>query len=84
MQVMLGLGCGVISVFSVLFLFYTNSFLTVSYTHLAKIQAVLRRTYDFNGQTGLLEHRGAILSMSDADVYKRQVQTPSVQAWKPF
>ncbi len=27
MQVMLGLGCGVISVFSVLFLFYTNSFL---------------------------------------------------------
>ncbi len=33
---------------------------------IAKIQAVLRRTYDFNGQTGLLEHRGAILSMSDA------------------
>ena len=32
---------------------------------IAKIQAVLRRTYDFNGQTGLLEHRGAILSMSD-------------------
>lgn len=32
----------------------------------AKIQAVLRRTYDFNGQTGLLEHRGAILSTSDA------------------
>lgn len=33
---------------------------------IAKIQAVFRRTYDFNGQTGLLEHRGAILSMSDA------------------
>ena len=33
---------------------------------IAKIQAVLRRTYDFNGQTGLLEHRGAILSMFDA------------------
>ena len=33
---------------------------------IAKIQAVLRITYDFNGQTGLLEHRGAILSMSDA------------------
>lgn len=27
----------------------------------AKIQAVLRRTYDFSGQTGLLEHKGAII-----------------------
>lgn len=28
----------------------------------AKIQAILRRTYDFAGQTNLLEHRGAILN----------------------
>lgn len=33
---------------------------------IAKIQAILRRTYDFNSQTGFLEHRGAILSTSDA------------------
>ena len=32
----------------------------------AKVQAVLRRTYDFSGQTSLLEHRGAILNMGDA------------------
>ena len=32
----------------------------------AKVQAVLRRTYDFGGQTSLLEHRGAILIMGDA------------------
>lgn len=32
----------------------------------AKAQAVLRRTYDFSGQTSLLEHRGAILNMGDA------------------
>lgn len=31
----------------------------------AKIQALLRRTYDFNGQAGLLTHRGAILNTSD-------------------
>lgn len=34
----------------------------------AKIQAVLRRTYDFSGQTGLLEHKGAILSTADASL----------------
>jgi DNA-binding response OmpR family regulator len=33
----------------------------------AKIQAVLRRTYDFVGQTAILEHRGAILN-SDASL----------------
>ena len=33
---------------------------------LAKIQALLRRTYDFGGQTALLEHRGAVLNPSDA------------------
>lgn len=31
----------------------------------AKIQALLRRTYDFTGQTNLLEHQGAILNLSD-------------------
>ena len=34
----------------------------------AKIQAILRRTYDFAGQTGLIEHRGAILSTQDASL----------------
>ncbi len=33
---------------------------------LAKIQALLRRTYDFGGQAALLEHRGAVLNPSDA------------------
>ena len=32
----------------------------------AKVQAMLRRTYDFGGQTSLLEHKGAILNTSDA------------------
>lgn len=32
----------------------------------AKVQALLRRTYDFAGQTNLLEHRGAILNTSDS------------------
>lgn len=32
----------------------------------AKIQAMLRRTYDFAGQTGLMEHRGAVLNTADA------------------
>ena len=33
---------------------------------LAKVQAILRRTYDFGGQTSLLEHRGAILDIGNA------------------
>ena len=33
---------------------------------LAKIQALLRRTYDFGGQAALLEQRGAVLNPSDA------------------
>lgn len=33
---------------------------------MAKVQAMLRRTYDFVGQTHLMEHRGAILNTSDA------------------
>ncbi|MBB6446908.1 response regulator transcription factor [Bacillus benzoevorans] len=32
----------------------------------SKVQALLRRTYDFTGQSNLLEHRGAILNTSDA------------------
>ena len=34
----------------------------------AKVQAMLRRTYDFGGQTGLIEHKGAILNTSDASL----------------
>lgn len=30
---------------------------------LAKVQAMLRRTYDFKAQTGLIEHRGVILNL---------------------
>lgn len=33
---------------------------------MAKIQAILRRTYDFSGQVTVLEHRGAMLNTSDA------------------
>ncbi|ASW44174.1 response regulator transcription factor [Clostridium isatidis] len=32
----------------------------------AKVMALLRRTYDFAGQTSLLEHRGVILNISDS------------------
>lgn len=32
---------------------------------LAKVQAILRRTYDFGGQTSLLEHRGVILDIGN-------------------
>ena len=32
----------------------------------AKIQALLRRTYDFAADTGRLEHRGAVLDLRDA------------------
>lgn len=31
----------------------------------AKVQAMLRRTYAFQGQTNVLEHNGAILNLSD-------------------
>lgn len=34
----------------------------------AKVQAILRRTYDFGGQTQLIEYRGALLNMSDASL----------------
>ena len=32
---------------------------------MAKIQALLRRTYDFGNETNLLEHNGAILNLSE-------------------
>ncbi|UWG95389.1 response regulator transcription factor [Dehalobacter sp. DCM] len=32
----------------------------------AKLQALLRRTYDFSGQSHLLAHRGAVLNLNDA------------------
>lgn len=34
----------------------------------AKIQALLRRTYSFQGQVNLLEHKGAILNLGDASI----------------
>ena len=34
----------------------------------AKIQAMLRRTYDFSGQSQLMEHRGAIFNIGDATI----------------
>lgn len=34
----------------------------------AKIQALLRRTYDFAGQSQLMEHRDAILNLNDASL----------------
>lgn len=40
----------------------------------AKVQALLRRTYDFGGKTDFLEHRGAILNRDDATLtYNGQV-----------
>ena len=33
---------------------------------IAKVKAMLRRTYDFAGQSNLIEHEGAILNTSDA------------------
>lgn len=34
----------------------------------AKIQAILRRTYDFSGQSHLIQHKGAILNTNDASL----------------
>lgn len=34
----------------------------------AKIQAVLRRTYDMGGKIPILEHRGAVLNLNDASL----------------
>ena len=35
---------------------------------IAKIQAILRRTYDFSTSSNLLEHRGAILNINDNSI----------------
>ena len=32
----------------------------------AKIQAILRRTYDFGGQMSIIEHKGVLLNIGDA------------------
>ncbi|MBQ8562743.1 MAG: response regulator transcription factor [Firmicutes bacterium] len=34
----------------------------------AKIQAILRRTYDFSGQLSLMEHKGALLNLGDGSL----------------
>lgn len=40
---------------------------------IAKVQAMLRRTYEFAGQTNLLEHKGVILNTNDTTVtYQNQ------------
>lgn len=36
---------------------------------MAKIQASLRRTYDFGGRVSVLEHRGAMLNTADATLF---------------
>lgn len=41
----------------------------------AKIQALLRRTYDFNGQMHVLEHCGMILDMNDSHVFYQEKTT---------
>ena len=35
----------------------------------AKVQAILRRTYDFAGKTNIMEHDGVILNISDATLH---------------
>ncbi len=35
---------------------------------MAKLQAILRRTYDFSSQAETLEHQGAVLNLSDASL----------------
>lgn len=37
-----------------------------------KIQAMLRRTYDFTGQSAVAEHRGAILNFTEATLLYRE------------
>lgn len=34
----------------------------------AKIQALMRRTYDYQGQTNIIEHQGLILNLNDASL----------------
>lgn len=35
----------------------------------AKVQAMLRRTYDFTGQSAVLEHKGAMLNLTEAALF---------------
>ena len=35
----------------------------------AKVQALIRRTYDFAGKTNIMEHKGVMLNISDATLY---------------
>lgn len=39
---------------------------------MAKVQALLRRSYDYVGQTGLLEHKGVILNTGECTVTYRE------------
>lgn len=41
----------------------------------AKVQALLRRAYDFGGRVPLLEHRGAVLNMGDGSLTYRGEKT---------
>lgn len=43
---------------------------------MAKIGALLRRTYDFTGKTTLLQHRGAILNLGDGTLTYNGRQIP--------
>ena len=58
----------------------------------AKIQALLRRTYDYGIQTEILEHRGAVLNTGDATLryegrgtgtYQKRVPDPADSDGKP-
>lgn len=49
----------------------------------AKVQALLRRTYDFGRETGLLEHRGAILDTGNGILnYKGQKIELTRNEWR--
>ena len=43
----------------------------------AKVQAMLRRTYAFQGQTNVLEHNGAILNLSDTTLLYQEKKSRS-------
>ena len=57
---------------------------------MAKIQAILRRTYDFGSETNIITHKGAMLNVSDAtlsfngekiDLPKNEYRSPSMYVW---
>jgi len=48
-----------------------------------KIQAMLRRTYDFTGQTSVIEHKGAILNLTEAIlIYQDEKIELTKNEWK--